>query len=291
MPSIAQLATASSRTGAGLSAHAVNRLTSRRNPISVIITLQGANVMTEHLAAVAIAVGPFAGALTALFGDFLAETAREIHRPNINTGDTFRSITAGNEPGQGAVLFPFNGGVAVDIGPTTTYAPFQEFGFVHVGGAFIQNPFMIPAADAIAPLYEDALVQLIEITANRLFFTGGASALNGEMQSLRNSLYSYSRFLGDVQVFGIGSGPFAKGSRTLALKGARALGDVSAQMRGAIGLRVTRRFVGRFAGGGLSTVLSTSLTGPSSSYIGSSNRLYNRIRGRAIGRSFGEIGL
>ena len=273
----------------GISRAGVNKVIAGL-PMSVSITIQGAQAVTEHWVAVALLTQAMAPQFTALFGDFLANTAKEIHRPHILSGDTFRSITAGADPGQPAHLFPAGGGVAVDIGPNTLYAPFQEFGFTHwQTGNFIQNPFMIPAADAVGPLYLDAFIQLCEIAGNRQSFSGHAAAGNATLGGFRGALYSYSKFLGDIQVFG-SFGPLVGKSRTFALRGAQGLGDVDSIMRGAIRRRVTHRFVGRFAAKGISTSISASLTGPSTQYIGSSNRLYNRIRGRVFGRGLGTGG-
>lgn len=255
------------------------------------ITIQGARAVTEHWAGVSLLTGAISPFFVGLYGDFLAETAKEIHRPNIDSRATFDSITAGQEPGQPAHIFFADGGPAVDVGPNTFYAPFQEFGFIHWRtGNFIINPFMVPAADAISPLFFDAFIQLAEVAANRSAFGGSASAGNALLGGFRGLLYSYSKFLGDIQVFG-GFGPGVGRSRTLALQGAQALGDVDSVMRGAIGRRVTHRFVGRFAAQGISTTVSTSLSGPSSRSIGSSSRLYNRIRGRAFGRGLTIGGL
>lgn len=290
MATLGALATASSRRGSGISAHAASRSV-RGSPISMTISIQGARAVEEHFLAVAALTGAISPFFVGLFGDFLAETAKEIHRPHIDSGATFDSITAGASPGQPAAVFFVDGGPAVDVGPNTLYAPFQEFGFIHNRtGNFIINPFMIPAADAVSPLFFDAFVQLAEVAANRAAFGGPASAGNAVLSQFRGFLYSYSKFLGDIQVFG-GFGPVVGASRTAALRGAQILGDVDSGMRGAIGRRVTHRFVGRFAARGISTSISTSLTGPSSSYIGSSSRLYNRIRGRAFGRGLGIGGL
>jgi len=290
MAGLGNLATQSARRGSGLSAAAVSRGV-RGSPISMTITIQGARAVEQHFAAVALAAGVMSPFFVGLFAEFLAETAKAIHEPNRDTGDTYNSITAGQEPGQPPHVFFIDGGPAADIGPSTLYSPFLEFGFIHWrSGDFIINPFMIPAADAVAPLFFDAFTQLAEIAANRTSFTGAASVGNALFGPFRSFLYNYSKFLGDVQVFG-GFGPGVAASRGGALRGARVLGDVDAGMRGAIGRRVTHRFVGRFAAQGLSTTVNATLSGPSSSYIGSSNRLYNRIRGRAFGRGLGIGGL
>jgi hypothetical protein len=253
------------------------------------ITIQGARAVEQHFAAVAVATAVMAPFFVGLFGGFLEQTAKAIHEPNRDTGDTYESITAGQEPGQAPFVFFTDDGPSVDIGPSTLYSPFLEFGFVHWRtGDFIINPFMIPAADATSPLFFDAFVQMAEIAANRTTFSGAAGAGNAPFGAFRGFLYNYSKFLGDIQVFG-SFGPGVAASRGAALKGARGLGDIQSGMTGAIGTRVTHRFIGRFAAQGISTSISASLSGPSSSYIGSSNRLYNRIRGQAFGRGLGGL--
>ncbi len=272
----------------GLSNAGVSRL-ARGSPISMTITIQGARVVEQHFAAVAAATAVMAPFFVGLFGGFLQETAKAIHQPHRDSGDTYESITAGQDPGQAPFVFVADGGPAVDVGPSTFYAPFQEFGFIHwITGNFIINPFMVPAADATAPLFFDAFIQMAEIAANRTTFTGAASTGNALFGPFRSFLYTYSKFLGDVQVFG-SLGPGVAASRGAALKGARGLGDVQSGMTGAIGTRVTHRFVGRFAAQGISTTISTSLSGPSGSSIGSSSRLYNRIRGQAFGKGLGGL--
>ncbi len=261
MAGLGNLATQSARRGSGLSAAAVSRGV-RGSPISMTITIQGARVLEQHFAAVAVATAVMAPFFVGLFGGLLQETAKAIHEPHRDSGDTYESITAGQEPGQSPFVFIANGGPAVDIGPSTFYAPFQEFGFIHWrSGDFIINPFMIPAADAIAPLFFDAFIQMAEIAANRTTFTGAASSGNALFGQFRGFLYNYSKFLGDVQVFG-SFGPQVAASRGAALKGARGLGDLDAGMRGAIGTRVTHRFVGRFAAQGISTTVRSSVSGP-----------------------------
>ncbi len=258
-------------------------------PITMTITIQGARAMQQHFAAVAAAAQVMSPFFVGLFGGFLAETAKAIHEPNRDTGDTYESITAGQEPGQAPFVFFSDGGFNVDVGPSTSYSPFLEFGFIHWRtGDFIINPFMIPAADAVSGIFFDAFVQMAEIAAHRTTFSGAAGAGNAPFGAFRGFLYNYSKFLGDVQVFG-SFGPGVAASRGAALKGARGLGDIQSGMTGAIGSRVTHRFVGRFAAQGISTSITASLTGPSSSSIGSSNRLYNRIRGRAFGKGLGGL--
>jgi len=245
-------------------------------PISIVIELQGARAVAQHWAAIAAFTIPAASQITGFFGGFLASTAREIHTPNIDTGATFASISPTN--------FSAGPSASIDVGPETAYAIFQEFGFTHhLSGKFIQNPFMIPAADAIAPLYVSAIAQLAEIAANRTSFNGpGAGAASSSLTGIRSFLYSFSKFAGDVQVFGIG-GSSLVAARSASLQSARLLGDVSAGMGNSLGKRFTIRTTGSFATGGIRSTISGGVTGPSSSFSSGGRRIVDRIAGRVTG--------
>lgn len=65
----------------------------------------------------------------------------------VDTGATRNSI---------GVDFDTSGGLTADIGPTTAYAPYLEFGT----GRMSPRPFMGPAADAVLPSLEAALSQI-----------------------------------------------------------------------------------------------------------------------------------
>ena len=275
-------ATAIAKPGA-LSGAGLNKVLAG-SPISMVTILQGERVLAEHFYAWAQMAGPVTETLVLFFGATLAQVARDFHEPNIDTKETYDSISAGPEPGGPPMVFPMGTGHAIDVGPFTEYSKFQEWGFTHwISGAWIQNPFMIPAADVVEPLFQDAMEQLAEIALNRRFLSGGAAASSASevLNSYRNYLYSYSKFAGDLQVFGIGG---LSASRGAALRGARLLGDVDSGMRGAIGHRISRRITGRFAARGITASVTTTLRGPSQSSIGSSNRIYNRIRGQVYGK-------
>jgi len=75
----------------------------------------------------------------------------------------------------------------------------------------------------------------------------------------------------------------------LALSGARAAGDIEAVVRGAIGTRIERRVVGHFASGGIRASVSSQISGPSSSFSASSQRIYNRVAGGFAGRGLDDL--
>ena len=261
---------------------AVNRIVSGQ-PSSMTIILQGQRVVTEDMFTLAAMMPPLVAEIVRFFGSVLVDVARMIHTPNIDTKETYDSISAGPQPGGPAVIFPVGFGTGIDVGPFTSYAPFQEFGFVHYQtGQFIQNPFMIPAADIIEPVFFDTMMQAVEVAQFRRTLSGPAalSPASGILTGFRGGLYSASKFIGDVQVFGFrGLSKF----RGAALTGAQSIGDVNATMRGAIGSRIVRRVTGRFAAGGLHANVSTTMTGPGREWTGASMRIYNRISGRAFG--------
>jgi hypothetical protein len=292
MATIAELIGASpaSRRGVSSGASLVKSAISASNAINVTVIMQGQRVLMEDFFAFAQNADPIVQQLVVFFGEGLKEVAKEIHTPNIDTQATYDSISAGADPGGPPMPFrDESGGWAIDVGPFTEYAPFQEFGFTHhLSGAWIQNPFMMPAADVIEPLFGDAMYQLAEVADDRRFFTGPAAQSGGAqiLGGLRNFLYSYSKFAGDIQILGVGG---LSGSRGAALRGARLIGDVNAGMRGAIGTRFTRRFTGRWAAQGITAYTSTQFSGPSGAFTGSSLRIYNRIRGQALGQGLRGI--
>lgn len=65
----------------------------------------------------------------------------------VDTGATKNSI--------GVDLAASGATLSATIGPTTNYAPYLEFGTVHMA----PRPFMGPAADAVAPLLEQAVAE------------------------------------------------------------------------------------------------------------------------------------
>lgn len=248
--------------------------------MNLVATIQGQRTLEEHLFVVSAIMPPILRALVGYFGVILAETAKEIHFPHIDTGATYDSIQAGR-------VISIPGGGAINVSVSTPQSKFLEFGFVHQSGQWIHNPFMIPAADAVTPMFVDAVEQAAAIAGNLRFFRGEAasSPANDILGSVRGALYSYSKFAGDIQVLGFRG--LSKG-RGLALRGAKGIGHVQAARVGTLPARFLRVGVGRF-GGRFGRQGFVSGFGGASALGGPAARIYNRITGRAFGGALSKI--
>ncbi len=245
------------------------------SPITFHATMQGQRVLTEHFYVVAAITPPMLQAVVEFFGHYLAATAREIHLPHWDTGDTWRSIMAGP-------VIPILGGGAINVSAGTEQARFLEFGFVHhATGQWIFNPFMIPAADVVAPQFYDAVEQIIGIASNRRFLSGLVARSDAQpmLASVRGLLYAYSKWAGDIQALGFQG---LSRSRGFALKGAQGIGNIQAFSAGTGVARALRVGIGR-AGGSLGRSGVVSGFAPNAALSGPSARIYNRIGGRAFG--------
>lgn len=253
-------------------------------PFSVTITVMGANAVATDLYTVVAVTPALARAVVETSGALMANLAKEIHRPHIDTGVTYDSIMALD-------AVESAGSIYIDVvagTPNTPQARLLEYGFLHEpSGDFIQYPFMIPASDSIAPIFESAMVRVVEVLLNRSRNSVAAGpSFNSALSGARSSLYSLSRFLGDVRIF---FPEFGASIRQGALTTAQLLGDTQAIMRDAIGTRITRRIEGR----AITSVRSQSVTisGPDSDYTSAANRIYNRIAGRQAGEAlrYGDL--
>jgi len=283
MAQLGKLAGDSARMGKGVRGAAAMRSASLQ-PIQIQAYMQGQRTVRDDLYTISVITPPMIYAITEFFSDLMVNTAKYLHTPNIDTGATFDSIQ------RSIVVSMPGGGTSVNVFVTTDYAPFQEFGFVHAGsGQWIYNPFMIPAADLVAPLFVDAITQVAGIIAGRRSLSGPAAAspAGGILQSARSGLYSYSKYAGDIQVLGIGG---LSKSRGYALKGAQGIGNLQAAQAGTLASRALRVISGRVGGKfGRSGVVSgfgggTALTGPSA-------RIYNRVGGRMFGSKLSGLKL
>lgn len=247
--------------------------------LNLVATMQGQRVLAEHWFVVAAIMQPMLMSVTQVFGMLIAEQARINHTPNIDTGDTYRSIKSGQ-------VQALKGGATVEVSVSTPYAKFLEFGFVHhLSGKWIFNPFFIPAADAIAPHYVDAIEQIAAIAGSRRFLTGlaGQTPANDILATVRKGLYSFSKAAGDIQVLGFGG---LSKSRGVAVKGAKGIGNVQAIQQGDIVGRIERLGAGRVGSG----ILRGGAIGGGSILTGASGRIYNRLSGRAFGGALKGIG-
>lgn len=250
------------------------------DPISAVIVLEGWQTLAEHFATLIPMTDQATQSFVTYSGDFLANLMKEIHRPNIRSGDTFRSISV---VGGGSIPVGI-GGYQVTVGPETPQSIFLEFGFTHQSGRFIAYPFVFPAADAYEPLFLQGMEQIARLgeTLTRPFGGAGAEPIAEVFDRWRSGLYNYSKAAGDLAVFGV-----TLPGRGLALRSARILGDIQAGIRSTIAKRISVRVAGSFAAFGLRARVSAVATGPSQQYIASANRFYNRFVGAASGRTIG----
>lgn len=251
--------------------------------LRTIISIQGVNAVSQDLLGNGIFALRAIPLLVHFSGTLLANLAREIHRPHILSGETFASIGISGD----GLRQTGAGGQGIDVGFDTEQGAFQEFGFLHPQAGWIQNPFLIPAFDIVAPLFEDGMVQIAEVMAGRRHLEGvPAVAAQPALTAVRSLLYSASKFAGDLAVFGFGG---LSGFRTGALRSAQLLGDISAGIRGAIGTRLSVRASGRWVQGSLTASATGFVTGPSAAYTGSAQRIYNRISGSISGRGLSGV--
>lgn len=250
-----------------------SRRKSRGSFKRVTFEVHGLNTLTEHWFTVAALTDALAPAVCDFYADVIVHNARQFVRKD--TWATHDSINKGN-----GVIRSAMGDYSVWIGAETLQARFLEFGTVNMPA----YPFMIPAIDMVENDFIRAFGDIAKIADT---VTGQASlrgdvGRDGRIRSpigrLRSGLYSVSKVLGDVSVFG--GRQFLSPIRAFALRGARLIGDVNAVMRGAAGMRVSHRLRGR-ATGRLQGFGSASLSF-SKSYTGGlgGQRVYNRFVGR-----------
>ena len=240
----------------------------------VIFEVQGLGAVIEHWQTTAQLTLELTPGVLDFFADVITHNARQFVRKR--TWATHDSIN--KDPG---VYQVGRGNFVVDIGPTTFYSRFLEWGTLKMSA----KPFMVPAIDMATPDYFRAMEDIARIPdqlAPAVGLSGKVGSdprVTGPISSLRSGLYSASKFLGDIAIFGGAS--IIRPIRGGILSMARLLGDVSSVMNGTIGMRFSHRLRGR-ATGRLQGFGSASLTA-SRTYSGSisgGQRIYNRFVGR-----------
>lgn len=236
----------------------------------------GLNAVIEHMLGFAYLFDDFAHQILSVSAEIGVEEAQRFVQ--VKTGATQRSI------GKDNVIYQPGGIWSIIYGPTTLYSPFLEYG-THRSAAF---PFMTPSADIVERIFVPSVIAFLDLLAGGSLGTGGlgARALNspqvrGSFTRLRSFLYTGSKFLGDISVFG-GRGLFGP-LRSTMLGAAKALGDVSSIMNNTMATRVTNRLSGRVTGkiiGYGSSSLSYSRTYSAFPGGSSGHRIYSRIAGR-----------
>lgn len=251
------------------------------------IEVVGLNTVNEHLRAVAEMTGPLAYAIVNFYGQEVKENARRF--VPIDTQATWESIHTGSAGGGGPMGGPtpdgppvvVGDGWSLDIGPTTYYSPWLEWGTVMMS----PRPFMIPAISIAEPEFIMSMTELARLADqfNDLGKAGRDASVRGMLSQFRGAMYTTAKAMGDVNAF-VGRNVFG-GWRSILYGSARTLGDVNALMSQTVGTRVSRRLSGRVTGrlAGYGSA-SLSWSASYSDFPGgpAGHRIYNRIAGRVM---------
>ena len=220
--------------------------------------------------------------VTQLSGELVRDSAIQDSTFRDRTGDTRRSMLT--DP----VMSHGGGDIVADMGPTTFYAPFLEFGWVKGGNPYA-FPFMIPALDKHTIDFINGHIDVLGIVAGERPYVlrppmNRDSRIEGSMSVARKFLYKHEKALGDIAV--ISGSRFIGPLRNVMLIAAKELGDLQSIMKHSVGTRVTTRIRGAVTGRALGLARTVSVSknysgypgGGGSSSVGS--RVYNRVTGR-----------
>lgn len=251
-----------------------------------VIEVQGLDTLQGHFEGLADLIPPLTFHVVDFYGANVVENARRF--VPIDSGDTLESIHKGD--GGGSPDRPLDGppvqvGDAweIDIGPTTYYARWVEFGTVLNQ---VPQPFMIPAIDLVEPAFVASMFDIATLTDQWKDPRGGISGhppARAILSNLRSVLYTTSKAMGDINAF-VGRDLFG-GTRGSLLFSARILGDVNAVMSNAVSARISRRLSGRVTGrlaGYGSATLSHAKTYSAFPGGAAGHRIYNRVAGRVL---------
>lgn len=252
-----------------------NRRIARGSFSRTTFEVQGLNTLIEHWYTVAALTDALTPVIVDFYSDVTIHNARQFVPKD--TWATHDSIN--KEPG---VVRSAMGDYSAWIGPTTFYSRFLEFGTIKMSPL----PFMIPAIDMVEPDFIKAFEQVAKLADHvggpiNLGTASGDPRARGVVQQYRGGLYSLSKFLGDVAVFG--GRQVLSPIRANAIQLARLLGDVQSVMSGTLGGRISRRLrgraTGRIRGYGSATLTYAKVY---SAFPGGEggHRVYNRFMGR-----------
>lgn len=272
----------------------------RRTINNFTMELVGFNVTVEHFLAAAAILDQTAPRMMEVVGDLGVEEARRL--VPYDTGATYDSIVSkhGEQSGTFGFRVPGMSVWWVEVGAQTFYAPFLEFGTIHMS----PRPFMGPAYNVMTAGLLGSVHAILGavLSANGVGLSGGSGPagqvimderVRAPFSKFRSFLYSSAKALGDISVVG---GRSVFGPLRAQMYGmARLLGDVGAGMSGTIGQRVTHRLQGRVTGR-LIGFGSASMSGGNtySAFIGGAagHRIYQRIAGQhSKGFAFGDGGM
>lgn len=256
------------------------------------VEVTGFNVLLEHFLAASLVVSNTAIPMLEVTADMGVQIARQL--VPYDTGATHDSIVA--LPAKPGMLTRSGEHQwAVEVVAQTFYAPFLEYGTIHMH----PRPFMLPAHDLMAKV----LVASVKAILKAVFKAEAGSGLGsdgvsgpvvnspqvkGVFASLRGYLYSTAKLLGDISVIG-GRGVLGP-LRGQMYYAAKLLGDVNSVVGGSVTTRITNRLSGRFKGriiGFGSNEISFAKT--YSAFPGGAlgHRAYQRIAGAQI-KTFGR---
>ncbi len=238
-------------------------------------------IIDQH--AVSRLVISLASQVTEIAGEFVRDSAYEDSTFRNVTGDTRRSLL--KDP---VMLFE-SGDIIAEMGPTTFYSPFLEFGWFRGGNLHI-FPFMIPALWKHKIDFINGLIDVMGIVAGERPYAfrppiGKDGRIRKTMSRARSFLYTTEKALGDVAV--VSGSRFISPVRSLMLTMAKELGDMSAVMGGTVATRVFTRIRGAVTGRALGYTRTVSVDKTYSGFPGGGGnasvggRVYNRIVGRA----------
>lgn len=240
-----------------------------------VIEVRGLGAVIEHWFAVSQLTLELTPQVLDFYADVIVHNGRQFVRKK--TWATHDSIT--KDPGVEQIS---HGNFYVDMGPTTFYSRFLEWGTIHAPA----YPFMLPAIDLAEPDFIKAMADVAAIAdyMGGPISVGTASSdprVKSPIQRLRGSLYSISKALGDVAVFG--GRAQVVGVRSFAIDMARMLGDVQSIMSGTLSSRISTRLRGRATGrlrGYETATLNFAQTYSGFPGGEGGHRIYNRFMGR-----------
>lgn len=260
---------------------------SRGPGIILQVDMIGARAVAEHADAFEEMIGPLIWSIQEITGQYATVLARQYIKQYdvIDSGDTHDSVhhfltTSGAGIGEGSIT--------VDIGPSTWYAPFPEYGLGGHAGIG-PRPFMMDTFFAVLPLWRTVFMELADLgkrgQRSRSFQTHPyANTLNAQIGRVRQRLYSIEKEIGDVFPLGLPSA-IGRHLRSFMVDAARTLGDIQAVVGRAVGARYSRRLSGRVTGRMIGIGAHTIFGGASyTTSISGGQRIYNRIAGKYMAR-------
>ena len=246
---------------------------------SVEMHLIGWRTLVADQYAVSALVRTLALQVTAQAGVMVRDSALEDKAWTDRSYDTRNSML--NDP----LVMVRGQDIIAEMGPTTFYAPFLEFGW-QKGGDYYAFPFMIPALNKHTIDFINGHIDVMGIVAGERPFAlrpPMTKSTQGAIGRARSFLYSREKALGDVVV--IGGSKYISPLRSGMLAAAKELGDLNAVMKGEVVRRVATRITGSVTGRALgytrTVSVSKTYSGTPGGQTSVGGRVYNRVAGRA----------